>query len=252
MEINTDNFNNSISNKANTPSWFTDLTRTLNTRGVSISDWNTFVQALKYTVSDVSALINFCNEIANVLRDFKANTNDIADGAVTSVKLEDSSVTSAKIEDGAVNSSKISDYAIEDNHLSTDLKNHLKTVENIAKGASQAMAFDNYTAALRTFHQADKDKYRTGQSVYIGTLHVPDLWISGISTVSSQNQDYYNRDDLVLEDLEKNGYILAGYYYLRTLETLKQDLSNYPTKDELEDIVNEIASKFPYAEQEEF
>ena len=120
-------------------------------------------------------------------------------------------------------------------HETYSTKAELGTVESIAKGANQAVSFDNYKKMIDSLNKAPKDKYNVGQNIMIVTLEVPDLWISGISTSDFSNPYTYVDDADFVNNLKIDGKILVGYHYLSMLETQKVDLNDYPTTYELVD-----------------
>jgi hypothetical protein len=66
-------------------------------------------------------------------------------------------------------------------------------------------------------------EYNVGQSIYIVTVDVPDLWISSVEQSSSTY--IYVDDDTFVTALDTNGYVQVGYYKLSRLETGKVDLT---------------------------
>ncbi len=100
-----------------------------------------------------------------------------------------------------------------------------ENAEAIAKGISSAKGFHTYTDVINDLNAAPADAYKVGHSLYVITLGVPDLWISG---VYESSEPYTYIDDVtVVATLQSIGYIRIGYYQVSMLETLKQDLTNY-------------------------
>lgn len=119
---------------------------------------------------------------------------------------------------------------ITDNTLTTTNKTiptAINEVNSIAKGANQAVGYNNYSAMITAINAMDDDEYNVGQNVYIVTVNVPDLWVSSVE--SARSTYTYVDDATVINDLETNGYIQVGYYKLSMLETQKVDLTNYVT-----------------------
>lgn len=117
---------------------------------------------------------------------------------------------------------------ITDNTLTTNNKTvptAINEVNSIAKGANQALSYSNYQAMISVFNNLSATTYNVGQNVMIVTLEVPDLWISGID--SSSTQYTYTNDSAFTTELATNGYVQVGYYKLSALETQKVDLTNY-------------------------
>lgn len=117
---------------------------------------------------------------------------------------------------------------IVDNTLNTNSKTipgAINEVNSIAKGATQAYGFPNYQQLITALNILPNDYFNVGQNLYIVTLNVPDLWISGIESASSTYT--YTTDSAFTTELATNGYVQVGYYKLSALETQKVDLTNY-------------------------
>ena len=128
---------------------------------------------------------------------------------------------------------------ITDNTLTTNNKTvptAINEVNSIAKGANQALSYSNYQAMITAFNSFGNSAYNVGQNVMIVTLEVPDLWISGIE--SSSTQYTYTNDSAFTNELEENGYVKVGYYKLSALETQKVDLTNYYNKTQSDSLLN--------------
>ena len=105
----------------------------------------------------------------------------------------------------------------------------LEEVRTIAEGANAAMSFANYAAMIGDLDTASDDDYKLGQSIYINTLEVPDLWIYEVSAI--YNPYTYTTDGAFVQLLSQQGYVQVGYYKVAMLETEKVDLTNYVTLD---------------------
>ena len=111
----------------------------------------------------------------------------------------------------------------------------------IAEGAQKAIVYPTYWDMAQDPDFWGVGFFRTGQNIYIKTLGVPDLWVYGTNeggTQPSWTQDTI--DDVLVEELKKNGVVQVGIYLLAPLETQKVDLTNYPTKDDLNQAKDEI------------
>ena len=112
------------------------------------------------------------------------------------------------------------------------LSSSIATVESIAKGASQAVAFGNYSTMVTALNALPNDTYKVGQSILIGTVDVPDLWVSEIAT---ENKAYtYTNDSTLTAYLAVYHKVQVGYYVLSQLETQKVDLTEYAKNSDLE------------------
>lgn len=104
----------------------------------------------------------------------------------------------------------------------------------ISQGANQAVAFDTYEEMFMFLDQgasAWETKYgaeaKTGQNIYIGTLSVPDVWISAIGSGLGYS---YSSDEQTAKDLVSETGIVTAWCTLRALETQKVDLSEVQDK----------------------
>ena len=121
--------------------------------------------------------------------------------------------------------------------VKTELNAKLSTVESIAKGANRAASFISYKSLIAELNYAAKDEYNAGQNFYIANVGVPDLWVYG---KSSQSNTYtYTTDEAFVNLLTQNGIVQVGHYLLAALETQKVDLTNYASKEYVENYVNE-------------
>jgi hypothetical protein len=117
---------------------------------------------------------------------------------------------------------------ITDNTLNTTNKTvagAINEVNSIAKGANQAIGFGTYADMIDHLSAQGKGSYRLGQSIYITTLGVPDLWISEILDTAVTYT--YTSDADFIATLGLNGKVQVGHYCVSALETQKVDLTNY-------------------------
>lgn len=120
---------------------------------------------------------------------------------------------------------------IEDNNLQTTNKTivgAINEVDSIAKGANQAIGYTDYLSMITAINAMDDDVFEMGQNIYVVTVDVPDLWISGVESTSVPYT--YTTDDAFINSLNTDGYVQVGYYKISMLETQKVDLTNYVTK----------------------
>lgn len=111
------------------------------------------------------------------------------------------------------------------NTVNKDIVPAINEVNSIAKGANQAVGFSNYQTMITSFNSLSEDEYQMGQNIYIVTLNVPDLWISGVESTSVTYT--YTTDDAFINTMSTDGYVQVGYYKISMLETQKVDLTNY-------------------------
>jgi len=110
----------------------------------------------------------------------------------------------------------------------TTVQNKLTTVESIAKGAQRAITAYNYQTLVTSLNTLSKQAFNIGQSIYIATVDVPDLWI--YSNNESTSVPYTWTSDDALKAALLVGPVQMGYYKVAMLETAKVDLTNYVQK----------------------
>ena len=116
-----------------------------------------------------------------------------------------------------------------------DTNKKIDEVESIAKGANQAICFENYESLVEYFNNLETGLYNPGQNVMIITLDVPDLWILG--SVENPDEEYYEyeyiSDEEIVQRLKEEEIIQIGNYGFAALETHKVDLTEYVKEDNL-------------------
>lgn len=118
-----------------------------------------------------------------------------------------------------------------DNSLNTNNKTvsgAINEVNAVAKAANQAKGFASYSALITALNSASATEYNVGQSFYVQTREVPDLWV--ISIESSSVAYTYVDDATFVAATGAVGGQQVGYYKLAQLETQKVDLTNYVQK----------------------
>ena len=104
----------------------------------------------------------------------------------------------------------------------TNLSNDVDTVEAIAKGRNQALAYNSYSEMITALNSMSADELKRGQNIYIGTVGVPDLWVYSVETTKSTYT--YTNDETIVNGLNNNVTVQVGYYKLAQLETQKVDV----------------------------
>lgn len=102
------------------------------------------------------------------------------------------------------------------------LETNVDTVEAIAKGRNQALAYNSYSEMITALNGMTKDELKRGQNIYIGSVGVPDLWVYGVETTNTTYT--YTNDETFVSGLNNNVTVQVGYYKLAQLETQKVDV----------------------------
>lgn len=123
-----------------------------------------------------------------------------------------------------------------------ELESEVDTLESIALGRNQALAYNGYSEMITALNSMSADELKRGQNIYIATLGVPDLWVYG---VEETNVEYtYVDDDTFVEGLNVNTTVQVGYYKLAQLETQKVDVGGITNAiDNLENDVDDLKNK---------
>lgn len=114
---------------------------------------------------------------------------------------------------------------ITDNRFNTTSKTvpgAVNEVLTIAHGAQKALSFDNYSDLVYVVSNFDiyDPSISIGQSLYVLSLNVPDLWLS--DRYSEYESYTYTTDQALLADIQAGGGKLKiGYFYISILETEK-------------------------------
>ena len=128
-----------------------------------------------------------------------------------------------------------------DKPISKATQRELSRIQGLIKGGENAVSYESYEALVNDFNILGPDVYSVGQSVFIATLKVPDLWVYG---VEEEFEEFTYIDDSTIESiLNIDGTFKVGYYRLAALDTLKVDLSNYVTNQVLDLKLENVAYK---------
>lgn len=106
---------------------------------------------------------------------------------------------------------------------------------SLAKKANKAKGFASYSELIAELNADGANVYLVGQSFYIQTLDVPDLWVYSVEDTSVA-YTYTTDNDFI--SAMSGGSAQVGYYKIAKLETLKQDLSNYVRNDDYATMTN--------------
>lgn len=98
---------------------------------------------------------------------------------------------------------------------------------SLAEGRSRSMSYDTYSEMVTALLSLSVVELRVGDNIYIGTLDVPDIWVSKVNATSSQYS--YQNDTVLASALKSSTGVTIGYYTLKALETNKVDLTGYAT-----------------------
>ena len=113
----------------------------------------------------------------------------------------------------------------------------LRELDNIVKGRSRALVFDNWEDALVAITSKGADDLQIGDAILIRDLGAPDAWISGISP----NYDPYPGGIGVTNPFGDNALtFVVGWYAISPLESPKVNLDEYAKEDDLNRLTKEV------------
>lgn len=136
-------------------------------------------------------------------------------------------------------------------NLSTPIRTNIvaaiNNVYSLAAQKNRAFSLMNYESMVDTFNTLSRDVFKAGQSLYIATVDVPDLWVYGeIDKPSDPDEEdppveyVYTTDEAIIDELVDKGFITVGYYKISALETQKVDLTP------LENMIADISERLMY------
>ena len=179
-------------------------------------------------LDDINADADKALSIADDALDVAKEAKQISD--TTEANLEEETARATKAEEQIISDFTASDEQIRADFAQSDaeIKSDLETTDAIAKGANVALAFTDYEAMVNKFNSISSTEYRVGQNVLIGTLNVPDLWVSKIyDDYLYYNYELEGGDSVIVSYIENYGHIRVGYYDLSPLETQKVVMTDY-------------------------
>lgn len=114
----------------------------------------------------------------------------------------------------------------------TEMKAAFPRLMALVESANCSLTFENYENFVLSVSNYSNEELKVGQSVYIKTLNVPDVWVYSVNTEFA-NYSFVSEEQ-TLKDIEESGYLTVGYYTFAGLETLKVDLEDYLTKEQID------------------
>jgi len=219
---------------ADIPSIPTKTSQLTNDSGfITSSDIPSIPTATSDLINDSGFIDNTVNNLTNYT-DNTTLTNNYQTKISTTNKLDADNVDDTNSTNKFTSSSEKSTWNAKqettDNNLTTDNKTIVGAINEVNAGvqnARKAKGFVDYQALIADLNAAGKTKYVVGESLYVQTQDVPDLWI--ISVQSSQSAYTYVDDATFVADTAVAGGQQVGYYKLGQQEGPKVDLSNYQT-----------------------
>lgn len=99
---------------------------------------------------------------------------------------------------------------------------------DVARGMAKATALDNVGDLVQFIDNISKDELKIGDNIYLRQLNVPDVWISHIFDDYTPYE--YTTDEAFYNAMKQTGFVKVAFYGISMLETQKVDLTEYATK----------------------
>ena len=113
-----------------------------------------------------------------------------------------------------------------DKYLDLENRYEFQMVKALAENAQQGIAFVNYSDMIEDLLGSDTSYYRIGQSIYIDTVNVPDIWVSDVLDEYVEYQ-FGGYDSQLVNDLKQNGRVQIGHFVIAPLETGKVNIEGF-------------------------
>lgn len=98
----------------------------------------------------------------------------------------------------------------------------------LAEGKSKGVSYDSVQAFVNDFNSLAKTAHKIGDTIYIKTAGVPDLWVYTVESTSSTYT--YSTDEAFVNALKNGATLQVGYFTIVALEGDKIDLTDYQKK----------------------
>ena len=168
-------------------------------------------------------------EEANLVITEEAETVELTEVQLTATDTTPTVGSTHLITSGGVATALSDKQDVTDNGLNTSAKTVVGAINEVktkADNADVAVTFADYSSLITSLNSEASTKYKPGQSLYVQTLGIPDLWIM---TVASSSVTYtYTTDDAFVTATGVSGGCQVGYYKIGQLES---DYSNKMNKN---------------------
>lgn len=171
-------------------------------------------------------------EILNIISSNQTAYNNFTQEVTGKITAIEGSVNTA-LEEVAqvVENDKVQDEEI------AEIRELVENAEQVAKGVQLAVSYADYSAMITALNALSSNSYDVGQSIYIATLNVPDLWVYAIEATAVPYT--YTSDEDFINSLLANGFVQVGNYKLAALETGKVAIGDYVLLSEFSDEMGE-------------
>ena len=117
-----------------------------------------------------------------------------------------------------------------------DANEHIDRVETVANSSTKSIAYDSYSEFLNSFDWENENNYNIGQVVLFKEKNSPNIWISEISEIYSENTF---SEEGVISKLNTDGQFKKGYFTFSKIETDKPNLYPYAKTEDVEQSIDD-------------
>ncbi|MGN1200847.1 MAG: hypothetical protein ACI4R8_01095 [Candidatus Caccovivens sp.] len=117
--------------------------------------------------------------------------------------------------------------------------NQAHILKQMVQAIPTAQSYTDIQTMITALNNYSNTELNVGANLYIQQLGVPDFWVY---SKEDTNVPYtYIDDSTFVTDVQTNGSVQVGYYKVSLLETAKVDLTNYYTKEQIDETLNTYA-----------
>ena len=116
--------------------------------------------------------------------------------------------------------------------------NQGSVLKSMVQALPTAKSFTNIQAMITALNSYSNTEMNVGTSIYLQQTDVPDFWVYSKEATSVPYT--YTDDSAFINAVETAGSIQVGYYKVALLETAKVNLTDYYTKEEINDLISNI------------
>lgn len=116
--------------------------------------------------------------------------------------------------------------------------NQGNVLKQMLQSLPTAKAYPDLQALVTALNGYSETEMTVGTNLYIQALNVPDLWVYGVENEAVEYE--YTDDDAFVSAIRENGFVQIGYYQVSVLETAKVNLSDYYTKSQIDELIQNV------------
>ena len=116
--------------------------------------------------------------------------------------------------------------------------NQAHVLKQMIQALPTAKSYTNIQSMITALNSYSNTELNVGVSLYLQQLGVPDFWVY---SKEETNVPYtYTDDSAFINAIQTTGAVQVGYYKVSALESAKVNLDDYYTKQEIDDLLENI------------